>query len=64
MAAIVIGGLLSSAVLNLLIMPAIMLHFGRFDAPSRRFAHGVIAGRYLSYSVQTPSQSSDGGVTA
>jgi Cu/Ag efflux pump CusA len=31
MAAIVIGGLVSSAVLNLLIMPAMMLHFGRFE---------------------------------
>ena len=32
MAAIVIGGLLSSAVLNLLVMPSVMLHFGRFEA--------------------------------
>jgi len=31
MAAIVIGGLLSSAVLNLLVMPSVMLHFGRFS---------------------------------
>jgi Cu/Ag efflux pump CusA len=32
MAAIIIGGLASSTVLNLLIMPAIMLNWGRFDA--------------------------------
>jgi len=35
MAAIVIGGLGSSALLNLLIMPSMMLHFGRFDAAPR-----------------------------
>ena len=32
MAAIIIGGLVSSAILNLLIMPALMWRFGRFDA--------------------------------
>ena len=31
MAAIIIGGLASSTILNLLIMPAIMLKFGRFN---------------------------------
>jgi Cu/Ag efflux pump CusA len=31
MAAVIIGGLASSTMLNLLIMPAIMLHYGRFD---------------------------------
>lgn len=30
MAAIVIGGLISSTILNLLVLPAIMLRFGRF----------------------------------
>lgn len=35
MAAIVIGGLLSSAALNLLVMPSVMLHFGRFAAPAQ-----------------------------
>ena len=32
MAAIIIGGLVSSAILNLLIMPTLMWRFGRFDA--------------------------------
>ena len=31
MAAIIIGGLISSTILNLLIMPIIMLKFGRFN---------------------------------
>jgi len=31
MAAIIIGGLASSTILNLLIMPAVMLKFGRFN---------------------------------
>jgi CzcA family heavy metal efflux pump len=31
MAAVIIGGLTSSTVLNLLIMPTIMLHYGRFE---------------------------------
>jgi CzcA family heavy metal efflux pump len=31
MAAVIIGGLASSTVLNLLIMPTIMLHYGRFE---------------------------------
>ncbi|MDX1519217.1 MAG: efflux RND transporter permease subunit, partial [Gammaproteobacteria bacterium] len=35
MAAIIIGGLASSTVLNLLIMPTIMLTFGRFDSGSK-----------------------------
>ena len=34
MAAIIIGGLASSAVLNLLVMPALMLRFGRFEGTS------------------------------
>ncbi|MBI4695478.1 MAG: efflux RND transporter permease subunit [Gammaproteobacteria bacterium] len=33
MATIIIGGLVSSAILNLLVMPSIMLRFGRFGAP-------------------------------
>jgi CzcA family heavy metal efflux pump len=32
MAAIIIGGLASSTVLNLLLLPAILLHYGRFEA--------------------------------
>ena len=36
MAAIIIGGLVSSAILNLLIMPALMWRFGRFDVDRRR----------------------------
>jgi Cu/Ag efflux pump CusA len=31
MAAVIIGGLASSTVLNLLIMPMVMLHYGRFE---------------------------------
>lgn len=31
MATIIVGGLITSTVLNLLILPAIMLHFGKFD---------------------------------
>lgn len=31
MATIIVGGLISSTILNLLILPTIMLHFGRFD---------------------------------
>lgn len=34
MAAIIIGGLVSSTLLNLLVMPAVMLRFGRFGQPS------------------------------
>lgn len=33
MATIVIGGLVSSALLNLLIMPSMMLHYGHFERP-------------------------------
>ena len=35
MAAIIIGGLVSSAILNLLIMPALMWLCGRFDVAPR-----------------------------
>ena len=38
MAAIIIGGLVSSAILNLLIMPALMWRFGRFDVDRRRIS--------------------------
>jgi len=31
MAMIIVGGLVSSTILNLLILPTIMLHFGRFE---------------------------------
>jgi Cu/Ag efflux pump CusA len=31
MATIIVGGLVTSTILNLLILPTIMLHFGRFD---------------------------------
>jgi len=31
MATIIVGGLVTSTILNLLIMPTIMLHFGRFE---------------------------------
>lgn len=34
MAAIIVGGLLSSTLLNLLLLPAIMLRFGRFERPA------------------------------
>jgi Cu/Ag efflux pump CusA len=30
MAAIIIGGLISSTVLNLIVLPSVMLHFGQF----------------------------------
>jgi Cu/Ag efflux pump CusA len=33
MAAIIIGGLVSSTVLNLLVLPSVMLHYGRFGGP-------------------------------
>jgi Cu/Ag efflux pump CusA len=31
MASIIVGGLLTSTILNLLILPSIMLHFGKFE---------------------------------
>jgi Cu/Ag efflux pump CusA len=31
MATIIVGGLVTSTVLNLLILPTILLHFGRFE---------------------------------
>ena len=31
MATIIVGGLITSTILNLLILPTIMLHFGRFE---------------------------------
>ena len=31
MATIIVGGLITSTILNLLILPAIMLHFGQFE---------------------------------
>jgi Cu/Ag efflux pump CusA len=31
MASIIVGGLVTSTILNLLILPTIMLHFGRFE---------------------------------
>lgn len=31
MATIIVGGLITSTILNLLVLPTIMLHFGRFD---------------------------------
>jgi Cu/Ag efflux pump CusA len=31
MATIIVGGLVTSTILNLLILPTIMLHFGRFE---------------------------------
>jgi Cu/Ag efflux pump CusA len=33
MAIIIVGGLATSTVLNLLILPTILLHFGRFEKP-------------------------------
>jgi Cu/Ag efflux pump CusA len=35
MATIIVGGLVTSTVLNLLILPTVLLHFGRFDASER-----------------------------
>ena len=35
MATIIVGGLVTSTILNLLVLPTILLHFGRFDAPGR-----------------------------
>jgi Cu/Ag efflux pump CusA len=34
MAMIIVGGLVTSTVLNLLILPVVMLRFGRFDPPA------------------------------
>jgi Cu/Ag efflux pump CusA len=31
MATIIVGGLITSTVLNLLILPTVLLHFGRFE---------------------------------
>jgi Cu/Ag efflux pump CusA len=31
MATIIVGGLITSTILNLLILPSIMLHFGKFE---------------------------------
>jgi Cu/Ag efflux pump CusA len=31
MATIIVGGLVTSTILNLLILPTIMLHFGKFE---------------------------------
>jgi Cu/Ag efflux pump CusA len=39
MAAIIIGGLASSAILNLLIMPAMMWRFGRFERTAREVTY-------------------------
>ena len=36
MATIIVGGLVTSTILNLLILPTIMLHFGRFERDSSR----------------------------
>jgi len=33
MATIIVGGLLTSTVLNLLVLPTILVHFGKFDRP-------------------------------
>lgn len=33
MASIIVGGLLTSTLLNLLILPAVLLHYGRFETP-------------------------------
>jgi Cu/Ag efflux pump CusA len=35
MATIIVGGLISSTVLNLLILPTVLLHFGRFERLAR-----------------------------
>ena len=37
MATIIVGGLVTSTILNLLILPTIMLHFGRFEKEKRTF---------------------------
>ena len=34
MATIIVGGLVTSTILNLLILPTIMLHFGKFEKQS------------------------------
>ena len=36
MATIIVGGLITSTILNLLILPTIMLHFGRFEKQKTR----------------------------
>ncbi|MEI7968902.1 MAG: efflux RND transporter permease subunit [Betaproteobacteria bacterium] len=41
MAMIIVGGLITSTVLNLLILPAVMLRFGRFGVPRSGPAHAV-----------------------
>ncbi|MBL8527690.1 MAG: efflux RND transporter permease subunit, partial [Burkholderiales bacterium] len=35
MATIIVGGLVTSTLLNLVILPTILLHYGRFSAPGR-----------------------------
>jgi Cu/Ag efflux pump CusA len=35
MAAIIVGGLATSTLLNLLVLPTLLLHYGRFSAPPR-----------------------------
>jgi Cu/Ag efflux pump CusA len=36
MATIIVGGLVTSTVLNLLILPTILLHFGKFEPAAAR----------------------------
>ncbi len=36
MATIIVGGLVTSTLLNLVILPTVLLHYGRFAAPDRR----------------------------
>jgi len=35
MATIIVGGLVTSTVLNLVLLPTILLHYGKFAAPAR-----------------------------
>ncbi|MEO8630751.1 MAG: efflux RND transporter permease subunit, partial [Betaproteobacteria bacterium] len=36
MATIIVGGLITSTLLNLLVLPTVLLHFGRFELPASR----------------------------
>ena len=56
MATIIVGGLVTSTLLNLLVLPAILLHFGRF-VPGRPtvIIANTIKGKGVSYMECIPS---------
>ena len=55
MATIIVGGLATSTLLNLLVLPAILLHFGRF-APADESMPGLIFAAKTSHSVDIQPQ--------